>query len=69
MLIHEPIWTDISMTALVKDLSENLVADVFFAGPGEYRLDFTRGGLGVKLLSVLPLSRGFVFISLKLVET
>ncbi len=69
LLIHEPIGTDIRATALVDDLSENLVAEVFFPGPGEYRLDFTRGSLGVKLLSVLPLSRGFVFVTLKLVET
>jgi hypothetical protein len=69
LLIHEPIGTDIRVTALVEDFSENLVAEVFFAGPGEYRLNFTRGCLGVKLLSVLPLSRGFVFVTLKLVET
>jgi hypothetical protein len=69
LLIHEPIGTDIGVTALVKDLSENLVAEVFFTGACEYRLDFTRSSLGVKLLSVLPLSRGFVFVALKLVET
>jgi hypothetical protein len=69
LLIHEPIGTNISMTALVEDFSENLVAKIFFSGPGEYRLNFTRGCLGVKLLSVLSLSRCFVFISLKLVET
>ena len=69
LILHEPvIGTDISAW-LLEDLSEDLVTEVFFTGAGEYGLDFTGGGLGVKLFTVLALAGGFVFISFELVET
>lgn len=57
------------VSTFIKDLGEYLVAEIFFAGASQYRLDLASGSLGIKLLSVLSLSGGFVFVSLKLVET